>query len=131
MPEGWTSSATNSIVHARLKKIVGEATAQITIIELTPTNEWQPNVQRRADEVGLGGLSEKQFEERTSELEVDGIQGELIDLVDLKTESPTATIAGMFKHRDSAWFLKLTGDKQIVNDSRDAFQEFIESIRFR
>ena len=118
-------------MHARLKKIVGEATAQITIIELTPTNEWQPNVQRWADEVGLGGLSEGQFESRTSELAVDGNEGKLIDLVDLETESPTATIAGMFKHKDSAWFLKLTGDKQVVNDSRDAFQEFIESIRFR
>ena len=131
VPEGWTASDVSSIVHARLKKIIEGAEAQITIIELTPNNEWPPNVQRWAGEVGLGGLSAEQFAERTSELTVDGITGKLIDLVDMESETTNATMAGMFKHDGSAWFLKLTGDKQMVNDSRDVFKQFIDSVHFR
>lgn len=130
-PSGWTAGQASSIVHARLKKIANDTEAQITIIELPPNNEWVPNVERWAGEVGLAGLSEEQFADRTSEITVDGVKGKLVDLVDLDSESEIATIAGMFQHDGSAWFLKLTGDKRIVDDSRDLFKQFIASIRLQ
>lgn len=130
-PDGWTEGKASSIVHARLKTKASDATAQITIIELTPNNEWDPNVERWAKEVGMEGLSQEQFAERTKDISVDGITGQLVDLVDLESENPNGTIAGMFKHQGSAWFLKLTGDKQLVNESRETFDKFIDSIQFK
>jgi hypothetical protein len=31
---------------------------------------------------------------------------------------------------DQAWFFKMSGDRKVVEDQRDAFNKFIESIKF-
>lgn len=55
----------------------------------------------------------------------------MIDLIDLDSDSQIGTVAGMVERDGSAWFLKLSGDKKIVDDSREIFNQFIESLRFR
>lgn len=130
-PDGWSEGKTSSIVHARLIKKVESAEVQITIIEMpADANEWDPNVIRWANQVGMGNLSVEKMAERVSDLIVDGVVGKSVDLVDLDSEFPKGTIAGMVKRDGSAWFLKLTGDKKLVEDSRKAFGEFLGSLRF-
>ena len=131
IPEGWSEGKTSSIVHARLIRKVESAEVQITVIEMpADANEWEPNVARWANQVGLGGLSAEQMAERVSDLTVDGVEGKSIDLVDLESDSPTGTIAGMVKRDGSAWFLKLSGDKKQVEESREVFKQFLGSVRF-
>lgn len=131
LPDGWTKSAkTSRMVPVRLVKTDGDQEIQITMIEMPASvNEWAPNVTRWAGQVGLGGLSEDDLKARTSELSVDGTQGQQIDLIDLDSESKQGAIAGMIKLGDSAWFLKLSGDKQLASENRGDFDKFLESLK--
>jgi hypothetical protein len=36
----------------------------------------------------------------------------------------------MVKQGDQVWFFKMTGDRTLVEDQREAFHKFIESIKF-
>ena len=130
--EGWTSGKTSSMVPIRLSKTVGEAQVQITVIEMpADVNEWDPNVKRWAQQVQLGSLSKEEFAKRTSKFEVDGVEGQIIDLIDPDSESLEGTIAGMVKRDGSAWFLKLTGDKGLTQEYRGEFEEFLGSLKFK
>jgi hypothetical protein len=132
LPDGWTKLDSSMMVPVRLQKEVGDGKAQITIVELpADANEWEPNVIRWANQVSMGGLSKQQFAARTTDLKIDGVEGKQVDLIDLESESKTGMIGGMVKREGSAWFLKLTGNKQIVEDSREAFEQFSQSIRFK
>lgn len=130
-PDGWSTGKTNSMVHARLIKKVESAEVQITVIEMpADANEWEPNVKRWANQVGLGDLPADQMAERVSDLTIDGVEGKSVDLIDLESDSPTGTIAGMVKRDRSAWFIKLAGDKKLVEESRESFEKFLGSLRF-
>ena len=130
-PTGWITGRTSSIVHARLTKKVESAEVQITVVEMpADANEWEPNVRRWANQVGLGQLSDKEFAKRTTELTVDGIAGKSIDLIDPESDLPNATVAGMVKREGSAWFLKLSGDKKLVEENLPTFRSFLETLRF-
>ncbi|MFK7765823.1 MAG: hypothetical protein AB8B55_01180 [Mariniblastus sp.] len=131
VPKGWTKLASSSIVRARLEKKLDGKSAQITIVEMpADANEWDPNVKRWGGQVGLGELSKEEFEKRTTEINVDGTAGKMVELIDLESESELATVAGMIKRDGSAWFLKLSGDKNVVAENQGDFKEFVQSIRF-
>lgn len=130
-PQGWTTGKTSSMVQARFSKTAGEAKAQITVIEMpAATNHWKPNVERWAGQVGLSELSDQRLAELTSEIEVDQIDGKLVDLV-ADSKSENGVIAAMVKRQGSAWFFKLSGEKELVDQSREEFETFIESIRYQ
>jgi hypothetical protein len=78
----------------------------------------------------MGDLSADEMAERVSDLTIDGVKGKSVDLIDLESDSPTGTIAGMVKRDRSAWFIKLTGDKKLVEESRETFDKFLGSLRF-
>ncbi len=131
VPEGWSEGSTSSIVHVRLVKKIESAEVQITIIEMpADANEWEPNVARWANQVGMENLSAEQLADRVSEITIDGIKGKSVDLVSLESDSPTGTIAGMVKRDGSAWFLKLSGEKRQVEANRETYQKFLDSLRF-
>jgi len=130
--EGWSEGKTSSMVHARLTKTGDDGQVQITVIEMpADANTWEPNVKRWAQQVELGGLSDAEIAERTSTINVDGIEGQLVDLIDLESKSTLGTVAGMVKKDGSAWFLKLTGDKQLTELNRADFQTFLDSLKFK
>ncbi len=130
--EGWSEGKTSSMVHARLTKNVDDAQVQITVIEMpADSNKWEPNVMRWAQQVELGSLSESEFAKRTTPLVIDGVEGKMIDLIDLESKSNNGTIAGMVKKDGSAWFLKLAGEKELTDKSRAEFEKFLSSLKFK
>ena len=131
-PKGWNAGPTNSMVKVRLTKEADGEKAQITVIEMPASaNTWEPNVQRWQQQVGLGELSASQVTDRVSDISVGGVAGKIVDLVDMKSESDTGTIAAMVKQGDSAWFLKLSGDKSLVDANRESFESFLNTLQFK
>lgn len=130
-PEGWAVGRTSSMVPVRFSKTSGEAKAQITVIEMpADANKWEPNVKRWAGQVGLDDLSDQRLAELTTDIKVDQIAGKLVDLV-ADSKSENGVIAGMVKREGSAWFFKLSGEKELVSQSREEFETFMESIRYQ
>jgi hypothetical protein len=131
-PEGWKAGKTSGMVPVRFAKTADGKQAQITIVQMpAAANEWAPNAKRWAGEVGLSKLTEEELNSRTSDVTVDGITGQLLDLTQKDVdEAEKATIAGMVKRDGVAWFLKLTGDQSVVAESKEAFTKFVESLKF-
>ncbi len=118
-PDGWQKGKTSGMVPVRLQRLSGEKTAQITVIQLpAAANEWEPNAKRWAGEIGLSAMTTDELTNLTSPIEVDGTTGQLLNLSDIPTASGNTTIAGMVKRNGIAWFLKLTGDKELVTRTK-------------
>lgn len=129
-PTGWGDGPTNAMVPIRYQKEENDRKIQISIIPLpAAANEWEPNVNRWAGEVELSELSPEEFEKRTSAIEVDGIEGKMIRLIPHEDSNSRGTIAAMIKQADVAWFIKLSGDKQLVLDNESAFQDFLGTVK--
>ena len=130
-PKGWSAGKTSSLVQARFSKSTGDANAEITVIEMpADVNEWVPNVKRWAGQVGLNELTDQQLTARTTEIKVDQVDGKLVDLV-ADSDSKQGVIAAMVKRKGSAWFFKLSGEKELVDQSRKEFETFMDSIRYQ
>lgn len=131
-PSGWNAGGTNSMVKVRLTREIDGEKAQITVIEMPASaNTWEPNVQRWQQQVGLGGLSASEVSARVSDITVSNVAGKIIDLIDMKSDSDSGTIAAMVKRGDSAWFLKLSGDKNLVDANRKSFESFLNTLQFK
>lgn len=131
-PAGWDTGSTNSMVRVRLTKEADGKKAQITVIEMPASaNTWEPNVQRWQNQVGLGELADSDLSARVSEISVDGVKGKIVDLIDLSSSSDVGTIAAMVKLGDSAWFLKLSGNKNLVDENRDSFKSFLNTLQLK
>lgn len=130
-PEGWSAGKTSSMVQARFSKTDGEAKAQITVTEMpADANQWMPNIKRWAGQVGLDQLTDQQLTTRTSEIKVDEVAGKLVDLA-ADSEAEQGVIAAMVKRKGSAWFFKLSGDRGLVDQSREEFEAFMETVRYQ
>ena len=131
-PEGWTPGKTSGMVPVRFSKSTVDMQAQITIVQMpAAANDWGPNAKRWAGEVGLSKLTVEELDSRTTEVMVDGLPGQLLDLTQADADdAEKATIAGMVKRDGVAWFLKLTGDQSVVAESKEVFTKFVESLKF-
>lgn len=130
-PDGWQAGPSNSIVKARLLKAADEKKAQITVVEMPASaNEWGPNVIRWAGEIGMNSITVDEIADRTTEVIVGGIESMQIHLVEAEDEYDKATIAVMAKRGQSAWFFKISGDKEVVTASKSEFEQFLSSIKF-
>jgi len=120
------------MVKVRLLKEADGKKAQISVIEMPASaNTWEPNVLRWQQQVGLGGLSESELSDRVADISVDGVAGKIVDLIDMNSDSDDGTIAAMVKLGDSAWFLKLSGDKNLVDANRDSFKSFLKTLKLK
>ncbi len=131
-PSGWNAGPTNSMVKVRLTKETDDGKAQITVIEMPASaNTWEPNVQRWQQQFGLGGLSASEVSDRVSDITVGGVAGKIVDLIDMNSDSDSGGIAAMVKQGDSAWFLKLSGEKNLVDANRESFKAFLNTLQFK
>lgn len=127
-PDGWEEGKSSGMVPVRLSKQKDDDRVEITIVKLfAATNDWESNVQRWAGQVQME-MTPEEMEEATETVTLDGTEGQLIRL--FSKSNPTAIIGGMVKRDQTAWFLKLSGTKTLVEQESDTFLKLIESIKF-
>jgi hypothetical protein len=85
--------------------------------------------QRWAGQVGLQ-LSQDQLKAAAKETTIDGTKGQLFELLGDAQSKPQAILAAMVERGDQVWFFKMTGDRPLVEQQRDAFAKFLESVKF-
>ena len=93
-------------------------------------NEWEANALRWANEVGLSEMQGEEISNYTSDVTVDGVDGQQLRLLD-DQELERGTIAIMAKRGRSAWFIKLSGDRKLVAASEADFEQFINNFKFK
>ncbi len=130
VPNGWTEGSQNSIVKVRLLHGEGEKAPQITVTQLLGTaNEWVPNAQRWANQVGME-MDATAMEKLTSDATVGGIAGKKIRLIPDGESPEVGIIAVMLDRGELAWFFKMVGDPTFIVNNENDFDEFLKSFQF-
>ncbi|MHC4991093.1 MAG: hypothetical protein ACYTGC_08950 [Planctomycetota bacterium] len=126
VPEGWAFDAEPkplSVASMTISDAGG--VASVTVTPLGGEQDLLANINRWRRQVGLGPLADL-TEGAPAEIEIDGEPAQLVDA----SGPEQSTIAVVTKRGETTWFFKMSGPTALVDGQRDAFREFIRSIRF-
>lgn len=132
-PEGWLPGQMSAMRKAAFNVVAGDQKAEVTVMPFPATGMMGDPVaqaERWAGQVGLT-MSADEVKATAKPTSIGGIAGESFELLGPEeAEKPMGILAAMAKQGDQVWFFKMTGDRQLVEGQREAFQKFLESIKF-
>jgi hypothetical protein len=90
------------------------------------------NVNRWRGQVGLSVVTDDELQKAAENVEAGGQPAQLYDIAGTNPAGGGAQrILGVIQHRDGmAWFYKMTGDADLVEQQKPAFVEFLKSLNF-
>jgi hypothetical protein len=133
-PAGWTEVAPTEMRVASFK--VAGANGKQADVSIVPlpgmAGTDSANVNRWRGQVGLPEMTDGELQKAAENVEAGGQPAQLYDLAGQNPASGDATrILGVIQHRDdTAWFYKMTGDADLVEQQKPAFVEFLKSLKF-
>ena len=127
-PAGWTEVPAAQMRVASFK--VSDANGKqvdVSVIPLAGTaGTDDANVNRWRGQAGLAPVSSDELQKAAEKIQAGGQPALLYDIA-----GPTNRIIGVIQHRDdTAWFYKMTGDTDLVEQQKPAFIEFLKSLKF-
>ena len=90
------------------------------------------NVNRWRGNVSLDPIAEDDLSKSTSSIDVPGGKAVLVDVSgkSAKTGNDARLIGVIWPRGDQTWFYKFLGDPAVVDHEKDAFQKFVQSVRY-
>lgn len=133
-PTGWTQ-VPPSEMRAGSFKITGAdgKQADVSIVPLPGMAGGDfANVNRWRGQVGLPAAADDELQSAAENVQAGGQPAQLYDIVGTNPDSGRASrILGVIQHRDdTAWFFKMTGDADLVEQQKSAFTDFLKSLAF-
>ncbi len=130
LPEGWSVLPNAMFAALKMERSVGDRKAAISVSEMNPElNSWESALGSWLAELELTGMDPSQVAPFESAIEMDGHSGRQIRL--LMPDAAKGIIAVRVERDGRAWFVKLSGDKSLVEESQTALDDFLKSIRFK
>ncbi len=133
-PAGWTELAASEMRVASFKIIgAGGKQADVSVIPLAGmAGGDNANVNRWRGQIGLSVATDDELQKSAEKVEAAGLPAQLYDVAGKDPGSGNAErILGVIQHRDAtAWFYKMTGDAELVEQQKPAFVEFLKSLKF-
>jgi hypothetical protein len=133
-PEGWTEVPPGEMRVASFK-VAGKdgKQADVSVVPLPGmAGTDAANVNRWRGQVGLPVMTDAELKKSAENVEAGGQPAQLYDIAGQNPASgETSRILGVIQHRDDmAWFYKMTGDADLVEQQKPAFVEFLKSVNF-
>jgi hypothetical protein len=128
-PGGWTEVPPSEMRLASFKVSGANGKqADVSIVPLPGMAGTDPaNVNRWRGQVGLSDVSSDELQKSAETVEAGGQPAQLYDIA-----GATSRILGVIQHRDgTAWFYKMTGDADLVEQQKPVFVEFLKSLKFQ
>lgn len=131
VPDYWTAGATSSFRIATYNIQRDGLSAEVTAIPLGPASgSVLDNVNRWRGEIGLEPSTESEVNQRLQPITVAGVSAQLVELLDAPDEpGAQATLAVIAPLEGQTLFLKLRGDRKLVEAERDNFRVFAETFQ--
>ncbi|HWB11276.1 MAG TPA: hypothetical protein VG826_18755 [Pirellulales bacterium] len=125
VPQGWREEPPSGIRKASFRIAEGETTADVSIIDLEASvAELLPNVNRWREQIKLGPTTQREIDKQVQSIAVGDREGQYLEMLG----DDKATLVAILKAAGRAWFIKLTGDKSLVEGQRDHFKSFVHSL---
>ena len=141
VPQSWQQRPPASVMRkAEFGIADGQKQAIVTLIDF-PTNAGPmiadplQNVNRWRAEVGLTAITAEALDQELEKLEIDGQPATYVKLIPdaekpEQSQADRATLAAMVSSGDRIWFVKMTGNRELVAAQEDQFKSFLKSFRF-
>ncbi len=131
-PDHWAAKPLGAMRRGSFapKNSAGEADCSIFVFPAA-TNPLLSNINRWRGQVGLAPLSEPQLGAETTTLENADRKFTVVDLLGKQPGADQATrVLGAVLYRgEEAWFFKLTGPDAVVAAEKNAFLDFLRTVR--
>jgi hypothetical protein len=133
-PAGWTEVPPSEMRVASFK--VSGTSGKLADVSIVPlpgmAGTDAGNVNRWRGQVGLPNATDDELKKSAENVEAGGQPAQLYDIAGQNpTSGDTTRILGVIQHRDDmAWFYKMTGDADLVEQQKPAFVEFLKSLKF-
>ena len=112
-----------------------EKRAEVSVIPLAgPAGGNLANVNRWRDQIGLGPMSQEDLDAQSEQVETPAGKMLLVDfsgteaLIDNRFKP--RVIAAVLPKGNTTWFFKMTGEESLTASEKQAFKDFLNSIRF-
>jgi hypothetical protein len=127
-PEGWTETGGRTMVLNAFQIREGGRSAEVTIQQMGANfGDVLSNVNRWRGQVGLKEISQAQLDrEPARSVKVDGKKAEYYDLAGPEKRMLLVIV----KYRNKSWFFKMLGSTPVVGKNKDAFESFVQSVKF-
>lgn len=125
VPGGWQEEPAGGFRKASFKIHEAGETGDVSVTDLdAAAGDLLPNVNRWRGQVGLEPTTQLEVKQHAASIDVGTRQGQYIEMIG----DEKATLGVIVKADDRAWFIKLTGDKKLVERQRDNFKTFVQSL---
>ena len=90
------------------------------------------NVNRWRSQLGLGPVAEADLPSQVQSLDLPGGKASLADISgqDAETGQKARLLAAVVSRPGGTWFYKLMGDAPVVQQEKDAFLKFVQSVKY-
>jgi hypothetical protein len=131
-PAGWTEAPPSDMRVASFKVAGTDGKqADVSVIPGIAGTDTA-NVNRWRGQVGLPEATDNELHKAAENIEAGGQPAQLYDIAGKNpTGGGAERILGVIQHRDgTAWFYKMIGDADLVEQQKPAFVEFLKSLNF-
>ena len=127
VPDGWSPGRVGGFRKAAFEVTDGDRRAEVTVIDLAAgAGNLLPNVNRWRGEIGLGPTTEEAVREELQTIPVADTEGLYVHLVGAEE----ATLGVIVIRGEKSWYLKMRGEKSLVEREKPRFEEFVRSVEF-
>ena len=93
------------------------------------------NINRWRGQIGLKALEKDGLAGATQSIEIDGQKAMYVPMIPdaskpEESQAKEATLAAILKTGDQLWFIKMSGDRDLVKKHQEEFKAFLKSLKF-
>jgi hypothetical protein len=139
-PPSWKELPAAGLKKAEFVLSEEQKEARVTLIDFHTTEgsligDPLANINRWRGEIGLNPIDQAALAGATETVEVDGRPVTVAAMIPdpakpEESKANEATIAAIVKNGDTLWFVKMRGDRELVNKRQDEFKTFLNSLKF-
>jgi hypothetical protein len=136
LPAGWQQIPNpNNMRFATFAAGGGDSRIEVAVSSLSGgAGGITANIERWRGQLGLGPSSGDDENSELLEIQARGTRGLMVDLIAPAAEEsqsePLRMLATIYPAGGQTWFVKATAPRSVVEQHRDAFVAFCESVRF-
>ena len=134
VPAGWKEVPGGQFLIAKFN-IAGDGGAQAAVNVSMSSGDGgglAANVNRWRKQLGLSDLSDNELAKAVKTVETAGGKASVIEMsgTDARSGQPAQLVGAMMTQNGQTWFYKLMGDAKVVEAQKDAFTQFVQSVKY-
>lgn len=127
LPSGWSTKPPSAMRYASFSAEKSGESADISVVTFPGDGGSDAdNVNRWRQQIGLPAVGEELLKPMIGAVHAGDVH---IDTIDMSGPS-ARLLAGWTRHEGHAWFFKMTGPPQLLEEEKPKFVAFLQSIRF-